>query len=113
MALPEPTKTPCNECPWRRDAAAGHLGPLPAEAWVALVHSDEAIACHKTIEESGNWDTPKIRQCAGAGIHRTNTFKSPRDREVWRSEEPDHEVVFSRSTEFVAHHTREGALPRV
>lgn len=112
MALPEPTVRPCGGCPWRRDAVRGFLGPMTAEEWAALVHSDEAIACHETIEESGNWETPKIRQCAGAGIHRTNVFKSPRDREVWTSEEPDHETVFARSAEFVAHHTREGALPR-
>jgi hypothetical protein len=107
MSLPPPTKVACNECPWKRQSLPGHLGPIGPEAWVALVHSDEAIACHKTIEEDGSWDTPNIRQCAGAGIHRTNTFKSPRDPEVWTSDEPDHEVVFSRSTDFIAHHRRE------
>ena len=105
--LPEATAKPCNECPWRRNSFPGHLGPFSPEAWVELVHSDAPIACHKTIKGDEEWDSPGIKQCAGAGIHRTNTFKSPRDPAVYTSDEPDTEQVFARSTEFIAHHRRE------
>jgi hypothetical protein len=110
--LPEATAKPCNECPWRRASFPGHLGPFTPEEWVEIVHSDAPIACHKTITEidekgEGNWSHPQMRQCAGAGIHRTNTFKSPRDPAVFTSDEPDTETVFARSTEFIAHHRRE------
>lgn len=102
--LPEPTKQPCNECPWRRNSFPGHLGPYTAEEWAALAHTDIAIACHKTIEEDDDWDAPNLRQCAGAGIFRANVLKSPRDPEVYRAKEPDHDRVFSSNAEFITHH---------
>lgn len=105
IPLPEPTKSPCNECPWRRNSLPGHLGPHTAEEWVGLAHSEAPIACHKTIEVDGSWDTPGIRQCAGAGIFRTNVLKSPRSPEVWTADEPDPKTVFQWGSEFVAHHT--------
>lgn len=110
--LPEATAKPCNECPWRRKSFPGHLGPLTADEWADLVHTDAAIACHKTITEvgedgEGDWAHPQMRQCAGAGIHRTNVHKSPRDRQVFTSDEPDTENVFAFTSEFVAHHRRE------
>lgn len=108
MHLPEPTAKPCNECPWRRNSLPGHLGPFTAEQWARLVHSDEAIACHKTIVEEDDWEAPGVRQCAGAGIHRTNVLKKPRDPAVYRSDEPDTESVFAWTSEFVAHHERNG-----
>lgn len=99
--LPESTARPCNECPWRRESWAGHLGPFTAEQWVDLAHSDTAIACHKTIKEEGEWDG--AMQCAGAAIYRANVVKRPRDPAVAVGEQ-DKEAVFARPYEFVEHH---------
>lgn len=101
--LPEATKVPCNECPWRRNSWAGHLGPFAPAVWLALVHGEDAIACHKTIEEEDDWTTPGIRQCAGAARYRANVFKSPRDPAV--AVGPRDPEVFARPAEFTAHHT--------
>lgn len=108
--LPEATKVPCNECPWRRDSWAGHLGPFEPAEWLAIVQSDEAIACHKTIEEEGNWDTPRIRQCAGAASYRANSFKSPRDPAVACG--PTNPEVFARPAEFLPAVAHLGPDPR-
>jgi hypothetical protein len=35
-AVPEP----CNDCPWRRNATPGWLGPHTAEEWIKQAHSD-------------------------------------------------------------------------
>lgn len=109
MSLPPVTARPCAECPWLRTSAPGWLGPLDAEEWVALAHSDQPIACHTTIVDAGedgigDWDDPLIRQCKGAAIYRANVLKRPRDPEVARAER-DTETVFSWG-EFEAHHAR-------
>jgi hypothetical protein len=104
--LPEATARPCNECPWRRNAARGYLGPFTAEEWLLLAHSDEAIACHLTIEEEGSWEG-NTKQCRGAAICRANMAKTPRDPEVITGPK-DRELVFGTPMEFREHHQREG-----
>lgn len=107
MSLPDATKSPCNECPWRRKAAPGYLGPMDPDEWLEAAHSDVAIACHKSIKEAqagvGDWDHPVIRQCRGAAIFRANVCKSPRDPEVVTGP-VDRESVFSNNREFKEHH---------
>lgn len=109
--LPEATKTPCNECPWRRNAARGWLGPFDAEQWVALAHGEEAIACHKTIEVEDDWTQPGIRQCAGAATYRGNVAKRPRDPEVALLP-ADRDAVFANPREFTEHHDVASRLRR-
>lgn len=104
--LPEPTAKPCRECPWRRESAAGWLGP---EEWVELAHSETPIACHLTVSEDGDWEQDGIRQCAGAAQYRKNVCMLPRNSEIAVADEPDRERVFGTPREFLAHHTREGA----
>ena len=101
-ALPETTKTICNDCPWRRVSAPGWLGPLSAEEWIALAHGEGAIACHQTIVEDESWQD--ARQCGGAAQYRRNVCKLPKNPEVAVADEPDTEKVFGRSTEFFEHH---------
>lgn len=103
---PEATTKPCNECPWRREAAPGHLGPHTAEEWAAAIHTEVAIACHKTIESDGEWEG-SIRQCAGAAQVRTNVHKLPMNPTVARAPEVDASVCFRDTREFVTHHNRE------
>ena len=101
--IPPAVKQPCNDCPWRRSSAAGWLGPYDALTWVLLAGSEEPIACHQTIRESGSWDG--AFQCAGAATYRANSCKSPRDPAVAVGP-TDHENVFSNSMEFINHHER-------
>lgn len=107
MSLPAVQPSPCGECPWRRKSLPGHLGPFSAETWVEMAHSDMAVACHTTIHDSdengeGNWEDPRLRQCAGIATFRTHICKSPRDPEV-ATLPADRDKVFGWG-EFEAHH---------
>lgn len=108
--LPDATPSPCNECPWRREAEGGHLGPYSPLDWIKIAHSDTAIACHKTVvavknplEGIGDWEHPKIRQCRGAAIFRENVQKNPRNQEVVTGP-GDKESCFGTNEEFLEHH---------
>lgn len=108
--MPGMLPKPCGECPWLRTSMAGWLGPMTAERWCEIAHSDLPIACHTTIKETddaghGDWETG-MKQCTGAAIYRTNVGKLPRDHRVLTSDRPDYETVFSWDDEFIAHHER-------
>lgn len=103
---PPAVKDPCKECPWRREAAPGWLGPLTAEEWCKTAHAENAIACHKTIPKGGGWG-PQTRQCRGAAIFRANVFKHPHNATIEVGPR-DEELVFSWDDEFIDHHTRGG-----
>lgn len=106
-----PAKNPCIECPWRRNALPGYLGPHTAEEWVEMAHADGQIACHMTIDpghdDDDYNDIGDMTTCAGATIFRRNVCKSPRLlRGMDEYELPsDRERVFARNDEFVQHHT--------
>lgn len=103
-----PVKTggPCRECPWANDSAPGWLGPYTAAEWLTLAHSDQPIACHKTIEEDESWSTPGIRQCAGAAQFRRNVDKKPRHPKVASEKDFDDTFVFATDQQFRDHHER-------
>lgn len=109
VKLPEATAQPCNECPWRRHAARGHLGPYDPRKWVRVALGDEPIACHKTIvvtdplEGIGDWEQPKMRQCRGAAIFRANLGKVPRNGQVITGP-LDGDAVFDDAVDFCHHH---------
>ena len=67
-----------------------------------MIHGESAIACHKTIVASGEWEGAK--QCAGAASFRANVAKSPRDRSV--AQGPKRDDVFPSNQAFVEHHTK-------
>lgn len=105
--LPEATKEPCNECPWRKVAAPGYLGPHSAMEWIRTAMSETPIACHKTIEADpetgvGDWNDGKMRQCRGAASFRANICKAPRRSDV--AAEPTSDAVFENPTDFIDHH---------
>ena len=101
-----PAPKPCDDCPWRRNAVAGWLGPYDFDEWLILAHCDEPIACHQTIVEDESFEG--TRACAGAAIYRANVAKIPRLAPLSHQMAPDREAVFAMPTEFVRHHTREG-----
>lgn len=109
MGLPPVRPAPCFDCPWRRNAAKGWLGPFTAEEWLATAHSDEPIACHITLNEDAEseaeaWSAQGVLQCAGSAIYRSNVHKSPRNPEV-ATLPADLETVFGMG-EFVPYHTQ-------
>lgn len=99
---PAPVPKPCRECPWRRNATPGHLGPFTADEWLEVAHGEYPIACHMTIPPGGGWGD-QTRQCAGAARFRANVCKSPRNPTIAAGPQ-DPERVFSRNAEFREHH---------
>lgn len=92
-----PLKQPCNDCPWRRVALKGWLGPLSAEEWAFLATTDEPILCHQVL-------TTTREECYGAAIFRANIAKLPRDLRIQRRP-ADKVTVFGTLAEFLEHHT--------
>ena len=101
MDLPPPVPQPCNDCPWRKNATPGWLGPHSAKQWVRMAHGETPIACHETIKFDGSWEGAK--QCAGAASFRANVAKRPRDPAVALG--PRREDVFETTEDFVEYHT--------
>ena len=102
--LPEVRSTPCFDCPWRREAAQGWLGPFSAEEWEQIAHGEAPIACHLTLDGDKGWASNGVLQCAGAAIYRANVCKQPKDPAV-AVLPADRELVFSFG-EFVEYHDR-------
>jgi hypothetical protein len=102
--LPEPTKKPCNECPWRRTSEPGFFGPQIPEEFAAPALSGDMIICHKTVQAEGrDFSQPGLRQCAGAAAFRANIGRRPTDPRVSFSE-PDPDGIFETTGEFLDHH---------
>lgn len=90
-------KSPCSDCPFRRDSIRGWLGGKDVDEWVELAHGEGEAECHTTKQaDGGTW------QCAGLAIYRANVCKSVRDPEVIRLP-ADTKIVFSFG-EFRKHH---------
>lgn len=102
MNLPEVRKEPCFDCPWRRNAAPGWLGPHTAEEWEQIAHGEAAIACHITLDGDKGWESAGVLQCAGVAIYRANVCKQPKDPAV-AVLPADKDLVFSFG-EFVEYH---------
>lgn len=97
-------KTPCDECPWRRNSVPGHTGPSEPQNWVDQAHADGPIYCHKTITEADmSMDDPRLRQCAGAARFRANVCKSPRNPTAAQGP-ADRENIFTSNQGFLEHH---------
>lgn len=101
---------PCNECPFRRAAPAGWLGPWTVfEILMVIGHS--AFACHCTVKEEFNEDQPGLQSCAGMAIFLNNKLERSRNKDnahhqnLLRGSEHSRDV-FKTSTEFVDHHKR-------
>lgn len=113
-----PAKTPCAECPARRDALAGYLGGYTPEMYLEILHSKASVGCHCSKGfHDGVIETQ--RHCTGVIAYRANVGYLPRPSEVptgaddavtnWRetvSQEESKEVFFSNPNEFLLHHRR-------
>jgi len=103
-------KAPCDQCPFRRKAAAGWLGQSTPEGFIGtILIGTEPLPCHSTINyERTDWRErflskrdPKAKLCAGALILQANTGKVPREGP---SLPADRTRVFSTFAEFIEHH---------
>lgn len=81
-------KSPCAECPFRKTAVPGWLGPdKPAEV-IAQVHSEGGYGCHMALEgrkdanREGRHPRETVEHCAGAMIHANVTHKRYRAPEM-------------------------------
>ena len=90
-------KSPCSDCPWRRDSIPGWLGEMNVDEWLRLAHGEGKADCH-TMKQSDS----KGWACAGLAIYRANVAKSVHDQTALRLP-PDRENVFSFG-EFKKHH---------
>tara|TARA_Y100001973_G_C5127478_1_gene295967 strand:+ start:155 stop:520 length:366 start_codon:yes stop_codon:yes gene_type:complete len=56
-------KTPCKECPWRKESLQGYLGGHAPEYYADAVANNEVPACH--LQDHGPEDD-RTAFCAGA-----------------------------------------------
>lgn len=104
-----PVPKPCNDCPFRQEAAAGWLGGGSPESFVGCINKDEPLPCHQTIDYTNpRWkdaweDQVSGNMCAGALIMTANVVKRPRDPAFPRLP-ADREAVFATFNDFVKYH---------
>ena len=72
----EHQKTPCRECPFKRDSAKGWLGGFSPEDTRQEALAEHGFDCHLTRSSTN----PK--QCAGALLFATRVCKSFRDKDL-------------------------------
>lgn len=103
---------PCNECPFRQNAAPGWLGPWTPEELVKQVQeNDVAFACHQTIEGFETEMLDELQQCAGAAIFANHICKLARDPERKAHQNKlgdDRDRVFVSPGQLKDHHRKHG-----
>lgn len=110
--MQDPLRTPCNECPLRRDSKAGYLGGYTPEMYIEVLHGPASLACHSSKGfHEGILETQ--RHCTGVAAFRANvghvchahgfTTMAQHAVEVIG---PDPETYFATDAEFVEHHRK-------
>jgi hypothetical protein len=100
---------PCDQCPFRRDAAAGWLGEATPESFIVEISMEHPLPCHPTIDYSDpkwkeKWEAGETgRICAGSLIMSANMCKIPRDR-AFPKLPSDLKAVFGNHKEFLDYH---------
>lgn len=79
-------KTPCIDCPFRKNAAPGWLGASTADEFLANTLGDAEMPCHMAIDYSDPmWDVtqlPDADLCVGGLQFQNNFMKLPRPRKM-------------------------------
>lgn len=100
-------KTPCIECPFRKDALRGFLGGFSVQETIECAKSESEFHCHLTRE-----DGLQPKTCAGRMLFVSNLGKSFRNQELEKirkflkestPEEIKNTILSYR--EFIQHHT--------
>lgn len=94
-------RSPCSDCPFRRDALKGWLGGSTPAEFLDIALGDSTYGCHVKLGA----------QCAGMAIFRANVCKSPRDPRALHLPS-DKTRVFAWPAEFLAHHQKKGGATR-
>lgn len=64
-------KTPCAECPLRRDSVPGYLGGYSPEMYLEVLHGPASLACHSSPGfHEGVIETQRV--CTGVAAYRAN-----------------------------------------
>lgn len=97
-------KSPCNECPWRKESLAGWLGGHTSEYYTDAVAMNEVPACHN--KDFGP-DNNKTAFCAGALSVMANSCVLPNDHKSKdaRVKVGKRRDTFSHYTGFYEHHS--------
>lgn len=110
-------KTPCNDCPFRKDSLIGWLGQKRAEQIAANIYEhDITFQCHKTLEKGNTNGVEEL--CAGAIILDAKQNNSTMEKPIFSNKMhrlmkllfPDLEiknekVIFETIQDFVKHHS--------
>lgn len=75
------TKKPCAECPFRKEAPAGWLGPWTVEGILSQIMSEAPLYCHSTVVNTGEL-APGTQVCTGALVCANRSAKLYRDPEL-------------------------------
>jgi hypothetical protein len=102
-------KTPCAECPWRKDSLKGYLGGNTPEMYADSVQNGEAPACHmrdETHPKGGAF-------CVGALQCMANSATLPKDPEPRAAREivGRSDKVFNFPALFYKYHTGKDYVP--
>lgn len=103
----------CKECPFRKNAPAGWLGPWTVDSIFSQVHSEQGLACHVDVGTKKHLsDDELVKQahvCVGSLQHTHKTCKRYRDPELQAMRDkvgPDNDNVLG--FEFKAYHSKVG-----
>lgn len=104
---------PCNECPFRKIAMSGWLGPWKPRELVDSLQMTP-FPCHKTIpfgEDGIPFSDPRLKGCAGAAIFLNNKCELSRAMETSTHQfeligipQEEKDKVFGNAEEFVDYH---------
>lgn len=86
-------RTPCSDCPFRRDSLRGWLGGAPPDFYIDMAHGESTYPCHVIVNQ----------QCAGMAVYRANVRKDPRYIGALRLP-ADKAKCFATPLEFLEHH---------
>ncbi len=74
-------KSPCNECPFRKDSLSGWLSDYTPQELHNIVMQELAFPCHMTHDEDLDWEEAGSEEsplCAGALMYMRKGAKRPR-----------------------------------
>lgn len=114
-------KSPCSNCPFRKDTLKGWLSsPRAKEIWDSVAFQDGLFPCHKTTQtietddESENIATENSQHCAGALIllEKENATRNNFllriafgiSKSLKLDELKNQELVFDSAEDFIIHH---------